>query len=58
MPSDSEKDSSNKPEYRHVKYGFCTIHGMGICPVDCPAPVVNELICYSDKTFIDRLRGN
>ena len=33
-----------RPEtlYKHVQYGFCMIHGMGICPSDCTAEVLNR----------------
>ena len=23
--------------YTHVQWGFCTVHGFGVCPPDCPS---------------------
>lgn len=30
------------PKYELVTYGWCSIHGMGVCPKSCTAIVVNE----------------
>jgi len=29
------------PQFQHVSYGICTIHGMGTCPANCKAMVIN-----------------
>lgn len=40
---DYEVPAKPEPTFQHVKYGFCTEHGLGICPSDCKAIAVNDL---------------
>lgn len=56
MPNDSNKDSNSEPEYKHIRYGMCTIHGMGVCPPECPAIPMNEIAYYDDPSFIELLK--
>jgi len=38
-----------EPKFTPVKYGMCTIHGMGVCPPDCPAVTINEPLPLPEK---------